>query len=121
MAPSFVLMLWGIPLVLMAVSLVYFLSADRTMSFAERLATSSHGAAGAFIYTVAWAIGSSGYSRSEYMAPFVCLFAVPFSLVVASFPYWRGPRMIHLLQLLNLPALFLAFPIGLMAITGDWI
>ena len=114
-------MVWCIPLVLMAVSLVYFLAAAPTMSLAERLVTSSHGAAGAFIYTVAWTIGSSGHSRSEYMAPFVCLFAVPISLVVASFPYWCGPRKVHLLQFLNLPALFLAFPIGLMAITGDWL
>ena len=121
MHPEFLLIVWCIPLVLMAVSLAYFLAAARTMSWGARFATSSHGAVGALLYGAAWAIGSSGNSRFEYEFPYLISFGVPVALIFGSFAAWKGPLQIHLLQLLNLPALLLALFIGGMAITGNWL
>jgi hypothetical protein len=91
------------------------------MSVSARLVGSSHGAIGAALYSVAWAIGSWGSSQSEYGIWYMLFFAVPVTLLVASFAIWEGPWQIHLLQLLLWPALFLALGIGGMAITGDWL
>ena len=121
MHPDFALMVWAIAIVLFGASLVYFLAAARTISLSARLAGSSHGAIGAVIYSVAWAIGSSGNSRFEYELPYMMSFAVPAGLLVASFAIWDGPWQIHLLQLLIWPALLLALFIGGMAITGEWL
>lgn len=121
MAPDFALIVWAIPPVLIGVSAVYFLAAAPAMSLSARLVGSSHGAIGAVLYLAAWAIGSSGNSQFEYGLPYGLFFMVPVALVTVSFHVWHGPWQIHLLQLINLPVLFLAYCIGGMAITGDWL
>jgi hypothetical protein len=73
------------------------------------------------LYSAAWAIGSSGNSQHEYGLPYELSFAIPAALLVASFAIWDGPWQVHLWQLVIWPALFLAWFIGVMAITGDWL
>jgi hypothetical protein len=114
---------YGAPLVLIAVSLAYFFGDPRRPAFGARLLASAHGFTGAALYLVALGLHQARpLEYRPYLAlPYTLLFLLPLVAIIISFFTFRGSRLFHLLQLLNVAALAWAFFVGSMAITGNWI
>ena len=111
---------WAAPIIMFAVSAAYF-SADREPRVSRRIIASAHGAVAAAIYFGAVAIHWAGKSRVAFDLPYLALMLIPVALIIASFFKFRGPRIVHVLQFLNVPALVWSLFIGEMAITGEWL
>lgn len=103
------------------VSYAYFLTAPETQPLKVRLLLSAHGAIAALILLVAMAIGFSGAHSRAYGMPYMLAFLLPAASVIYSFVKFGGNKAIHLLQLINLPAMVFAILMGSMAITGAWL
>jgi hypothetical protein len=58
-------------------------------------------------------------TNPAYVTPFVVALAVPVALMLLSFVVFRGRRVVHVLQLLNVLCLLLALFFGAMALTGE--
>lgn len=114
---------YGAPITMIAISVIYFLADSRKNELSARLLTSSHGILGAFIYLGAMCLHY--FKPLEYRphlaVPFAILCMVPLVAMFYSFFTFRGNRMVHILQILNLWALTWTLFIGGMAVTGDWI
>ena len=113
----------GAALVMVAVSCGYFARASSDTPLAWRLLSASHGLIGAALYLCAILVWVSGAARPAHGVPYAVSFVFPALLVVFSFFFFffRGPRNTHWLQLLNVSAMFWAFFIGSMAVTGEWL
>ena len=111
--------LWA-PLVAAGVSVVYFQGSTST-SKAERVATSSHGAALALLYLGALSIHALGMSRPALGWVFWGSLLVPASLAVYALARFRGSKNLHFLQLANLLAALWIWFLGTMAVTGNWL
>lgn len=111
----------GAALVMLAVSIAYYMRTSPDTSTLRRLLSASHGVAGATVYLAALCVWALGKSRPGYGTTYAASFLMPILLVLVSFFLFRGPRSTHWLQLLNLPAMTWAFFVGSMAITGDWL
>ena len=82
---------------------------------------SAHGFAISIVYFGAMSVFWANAARPKYAVPFVVLIAVPGALILLSFFVYRGPKHVHLLQVLNLLCLAWTFFIGIMAVTGEWL
>jgi hypothetical protein len=102
-------------------SFVYFRASPSTSSFAQRLAVSMHGAAVSALCMAAILVGMLGTPRPAFSEPFRFLLLVPVALSVYSLWYFQGNKRLHLLQIVNLLWLGLAFFLGSMAVTGLWL
>jgi hypothetical protein len=112
---------FGVPILLVAISATYFW-ADRTGTpLAQRILTSAHGAVAALIYSLAFGIWVGGASDRAFGTPLVWAQVIPVGLIVLSLVTYRGPKWLHSLQLLNVPAMLWVLFIGSMAITNDWL
>lgn len=112
---------YGGPFIMIAISAVYFLASSKEMSVSRRMLASAHGLLAALIFAGAAALHFSGMSRPIYGIPFLLLYVIPLAFVVASFSWYRGPTLIHILQGPNLAAMvWSAFYSG-MAASGDWL
>lgn len=108
-------------LVLLATSYWYFKTAPAGTPAALRLIASAHGASSLLLLLLALAIAFSDWHREAGVQLFTWLQLLPFILVALSFWLFRGPKALHWLQLLNVPAsLWIAF-IGGMLVSGKWL
>ena len=105
-----------------AISGVYYACDIGESKRSVRLMVSAHGALGTLLYSGAllWWYLSPTY-RPWATLPFLLAFVMPLSSIIFSFFKFRGPKILHLLQLLNLNALIYALFIGGMAVSGDWL
>lgn len=109
-------------LVMCAVSGAYYACDIGEPRRSVRLMVSAHGALGAMLYSGAllcWYLSPT--YRPWATLPFLLAFVLPLSSMVFSFFRFRGPKVLHLAQLLNLSALAYALFIGAMAVSGDWL
>lgn len=111
--------LWvGLPsAVMLGTSAAYFVFDRSGMSLQRRLATSAHGLLAAVLYVSAVSI--SLYSmkpRPEVANALALLYLLPVALVIASFVWYRGPKSIHLIQLLNVPAMLVSAFVGVVGV-----
>ena len=109
------------PLLAVAISVIYFIKSPRGEPAARRLLASAHGVVIAVLYVGAISIWLSGNSQRELGTPFLLLLLVPFASIIASFFLFRGPKLIHLLQLVNVLLLLWTGVVGGIAVTvGGW-
>lgn len=117
--------LWlGAPTIMFAISALYFFTDPRRPAYIARAISSSHGAIGAILYLSALGLhmGSSPHEYRPHLAvPYVALFVLPAISVIAAFFTYAGRRIVHVTQLVNLPALVWTMFVGGMAVTGDWL
>lgn len=109
-------------LVMCAVSGVYYACDIREPRRSVRLMVSAHGVVGALLYLGAllfWYLSPT--YRPWATLPFLLAFVLPLSSIVFSLLRFKGPRVLHLTQFLNLGAMVYALFIGGMAISGDWL
>jgi hypothetical protein len=109
------------PILALTISLVYFWSSPSTETMSRRLLSSAHGASVAVLYMAAMAVFWAHKASPKFGTPFLFLLLIPVILVFASFFLYRGPKSVHLLQVLNLACLAWTFFIGSMAVTGNWL
>ena len=92
-----------------------------SVPFAQRFAVSMHGAAIAVLFIGALLTTSYGQPKQEYGQFYVLLLLVPAASILYSVWRFTGRKWLHLLQIINLIWLVLAFFIGGMAVTDLWI
>jgi hypothetical protein len=117
-----------LPLLTLAVSIVYFLTSLKTPNLKKRLLVSSHGVLLSVIYLSAFLIGyfylvpswfgfGPGWIRPVYLSTAV----FPVAAMVYSFVRYSGNKWWHCLQLVNLTAGSLMYVVGYVAIGGPLI
>jgi hypothetical protein len=115
------LQIYGGAIAMVVISIAYF-AADRSGSpFALRALSSAHGFVAALLFAGAVVIGIAGATRPAYALPFQLLHMVPAILVGLSLILYRGPKLLHVLQVPNVIAMLWSVFIGTMAVTGDWL
>jgi hypothetical protein len=114
-------MFWFVPALSIFVSVIYFRNSPKDQSLSRRLLVSAHGIILAAIFIGAIVVWQIGSARASLGAPFAITLIVPLVLTVATFIWFRGPRYIHAIQVVNLFCLAATFFVGGMAITGDWL
>ena len=112
---------WGAPILMIAISVAYFLASDRAAGVVKRAAWSSHGAMAAVIYFGAVVVWIAGLSRSSWGSAFLILQLLPLALIIYSLICFRGNRLVHFLQVPNALAMVWGMLVGGMAATGDWL
>jgi hypothetical protein len=109
------------PLLAVAISAIYFMTSPRSEPVARRLLASAHGAVIAVIYVGAISIWLSGDSQRGFGTPFLLLLLAPLASIIASFFFYRGPKLIHLLQLVNIVLLVWTGVVGSIVVSvGGW-
>jgi hypothetical protein len=109
------------PILALLVSAVYFATSPKLQPLSVRLLASSAGLFISTIYCVAGVIALLRLSRSGFGAPFAVAVTLGLGLIGLSFWLYRGKKLVHLLQLINLACLAWTGFIGGMAITGRWL
>src|SRR4051812_36456897 len=97
------LLLFGIfpCLLMLGVSVAYFKADATGSSMTRRITTSAHGAVAAALYACSMLIAmASSKPQPDLAISATLLYAVPVSLVIASLATYRGPKRLHMLQLL---------------------
>ena len=112
---------WGAALPPFMVSMAYLWASPPSVPFAQRFAVSMHGAAIAVLFIGALLTTSYGQPKQEYGQFYVLLLLVPAASILYSVWRFTGRKWLHLLQIINLIWLVLAFFIGGMAVTDLWI
>lgn len=115
------LQFYGAPVITASISTAYFWADRSATALVRRFLTSAHGLVAAVIHLAALGIWISGGSRIQYAAPFVWFHILPAALILLSLVMYKGPKWLHVLQILNVPAMLWGYLIGVMAITNDWI
>ncbi len=117
--------LWfGAPTIMAAISALYFFTDPRRPAYLARAISSSHGAIGAILYLSALGLAwwdSPGQYRPHLAVPCITLLVLPALSVIAAFSTYACPRVVHVTQLLNLPALVWVIFVGGMSVIGDWL
>ena len=80
-----------------------------------------HVAAGTVVTGLALVIGFGGWHREVNGQLFAWLQLLPLALIALSFWAFRGPRALHWLQLLNVPATLWLALIDSMLVSGKWL
>lgn len=112
----------AIPVLLsLCIGLVYFYKSPPSQPLAQRVIISCYGVSILLIYICAWAVFVTGLSNNSLISPFLYTFIVPLILIVATFVLYRGPKWVHLLQIVNVIVLAWTYFIGGMAVTNDWL
>lgn len=107
------------PLIAIGISIAYFISSSRQQTLGGRLAASSHGVAIALLYAAAWVVLLSGKSNRSLGSIYAFALLLPVALIVTSFFIYRGNRLIHWLQPVNLLCLLWIGFAGVMMVTGE--
>jgi len=111
---------FGAPVLLpAAVSVVYFWQSPPVQSLRDRLLISAHGVLISVSYLGAMFVGARHASSELLAAPFVLLLVLAIALMQLAIRRFRGPRRVHLLQIVNVVCLGWTFFIGGMVITGE--
>ncbi len=106
--------------VMVVTSFVYF-SSNRSTRLGTRLGVSVHGLLGTALFSGAVALWMTGGSRDSLAWPFTLLFVLPLASMLAALLFHRGTRIAHLLLAAELFCLALAWFVGGMAITDEWL
>lgn len=115
------LQLHGAAIAMVAISIAYF-AADRSGSpFGLRALSSAHGFAASLLFAGAVVISATRSTSPAYALPFLLLHLLPIALIFLSFIWYRGPKLVHALQIPNVIAMLWSGFIGTMAVTGDWL
>lgn len=109
------------PAIMAAVSVTYFFADARRPAYAARVISSAHGVLGMLLYFGALVSNPQPQYRPSLAIAYLALYILPVAAIVVSFFTFRGPRLVHLLQIPNLLALYWALFVGGMAVTGDWL
>ena len=115
------LQFYGAPVIMILISISYFILARSGSSLARRTLTSAHGFVAAILYIGAFLVWILGHSHRSYAVPFLLLHFFPLALIVISAIWYRGPKLVHFLQLPNLAAMWWGIFVGSMAITNEWL
>jgi len=109
-------------LLMCAVSGAYYVLDIGETRLRVRLMVSAHGVLGALLYigAILWWDFSPRY-RPWAVLPYLLAYALPLSSVIYAFLRFRGPKLLHFIQILNLFAFMYAIFIGGMAVSGDWL
>ena len=107
---------------MLAVSVAYFISDEAEGNRLIRVLVSIHGAAAAALYLSALAVwGFTRAWRPWAASPFLALYLVPVFSILFALARFKGPKLLHLVQIPNLACMAYTLFIGGMAITGDWL
>ena len=99
-------------------SFAYFASINTKESRLFQLVTSAHGLLAAVLFVSAVLLQSVIPSSSHLLViAFTSLYLVPAGLVVISLAMYPGPKVLHFLQLLNIPAMLWAFLASVILLT----
>ena len=115
---------WHGPYVLMlGVSALYFFTDPRRPAYGARLVSSAHGLLGAALYLGAMSLHWTRPDdyRPYLGTPYAAAYVLPVLAVVVSLFTYRGPKLVHLVQLIQLPVLAWAWFVGGMAAVGEWL
>jgi uncharacterized membrane protein len=112
---------YGAPAIMFVVSLTYFLADARRPAYGVRAISSAHDILGLLLYFGALLSNTNPQYRPYLAIPYAVLYILPVAAIVVSFFTFRGTRLVHLLQIPNLLALFWSLFVGGMAVTGDWL
>jgi len=120
--PGFVswLIAWT-PLVGIGFSYTYFTASPNGESFGRKVVTSAHGASITALYFAAGFVMWAGKSNSLFEGPWDIAGLIVLLLMIVSLSFFRGPKWLHLLQLLNLILLAETWFLGSMVITGNYL
>ena len=103
------------------ISIAYFVGSRSDPSLSRRLLTCVHGALIAFAYVGALLIADARRFNVAFGMPFLLLLVVPVVFAVISIWQYRGPKLMHLLQVPNVACLVWTAFVGTMAVTGEWL
>jgi hypothetical protein len=110
----------GAPVLLpVIVSIIYFVTSPADQALRDRLLISAHGVLIAIAYAGAWFVAASHASSEVLAVPFVALLVAALFLMQRAFRQFRGPRRVHILQVVNGLCFLWTFVIGGMAVSGD--
>ncbi|WP_152224723.1 hypothetical protein [Pseudomonas sp. SCB32] len=107
--------------VLLCTSYWYFKTAPAKTGMALRLLASAHGICAVIFLASAILIGLLGIGSQPLSDLYRALQAIPLILILLSVYLFPGPKEIHWLQILNIPATLWSAFIGLMAVSGKWL
>lgn len=109
----------GAPVLAAAVSGLYFAASPRAEPLRKRVLVSAHGAAIALLYVLAWIVLITGRSNLRLGTPFLLLLILPVLLITLSFAFYRGRKVVHWLQIINMVCLLWTGFVGTMLVTGE--
>jgi hypothetical protein len=109
------------PLLTFAVSIIYFLFSPKSQPLLVRLLASAHGAVIAIIFFLSLTLSNLVEPSPNFGKPFFIFYLALLALIVASLFLFKGRKIIHGLQVVNLLGLVWTYFIGGMAITGVWL
>src|SRR5687767_14455322 len=98
-------------------SIAYFRTSPACQPNVQRVAVSLHGASIALLLLAALAIGGSGSHHDRFGLPCGLLCLVSLGLIAYSFWRFRGPKIVHLFQIVNVTWLLVGGLVGSMAVT----
>jgi 4-hydroxybenzoate polyprenyltransferase len=109
------------PILASAISLIYYHAASPTLARSMKLVVSAHGVSMAALYMVAMTIFWTDKAKPMFALPYLCSLLMPAGLIIFSLFKFKGHRVVHWLQLINVACLLWVAFIGIMAVTGDWL
>ena len=107
---------------MVAVSGAYFWLGRREKDRVVLALVSAHGLVAALLYVGAIILWETTRAyRPNAALPFLALHLIPVALIIYSFLRFKGPKLLHVMQLANVASMFYTVFIGGMAVTGDWL
>jgi hypothetical protein len=115
--------LYGTPVIATFVSIIYFFASPRNQSMARRLAASAHGVAISLLYIFgiyAMPAESDYVARQLFWKEFQVLALISCAMIVATLLLFKGRKITHGLQILNIIALVWTWFLIALAMQGQW-
>jgi len=110
------------PVAMSLVSILYYLLDYKEENVRIRIMVSAHGAIAAIIFLLVMFITwSETVYRPWAGLPFLLVHIFPLASVIYAFIKFKGNKVVHLLQVVNLFCVMNTLFIGGMAVTGDWL
>jgi len=107
------------PLSALAVSVAYYRSSPATQPVLLRLLASAHGVSIALLWSLLLFWVAQSQDAAWRLTAFECLLLLPIALIMVSLFVFRGPRKVHLLQVVNVGSLIYVALLGVFAFS-DW-
>ena len=102
-------------------SIIYYRAAAPTLARPVKLLVSAHGLCLAALYMLAMTIFWAEKAKPAFALPFLLSLLLPVGLMLVSLVKFKGHRVAHWLQLINVACILWVAFIGIMAVTGDWL
>lgn len=100
------------------IGVVYFYADAPRQSVSRRLLASAHGVTISLLYCGAWVLYLTHRADETLARPFAQIMVLPLALIAVALFAFRGPRIVHLLQVINLLCLLWVWLRGSVVITG---